>query len=362
MNNEFQLVPAAKTQRKARIAVIGPAGCGKTMTSLLLARGLAGDKGRIGVVDTEHGSASLYSRVVAFDKIEFKPPFTPARYSAAVKAVSAAGYDVLICDSMSQEWNGEGGVLQMVEANKARIRNDFAAWNGPSQEHEAFIQTVVGLPMHVISTFRSKTEYSLVTENGRTKVEKLGMGAITRDQAEYEYDLVLEMTLDHKAVVTKSRISEFADQVITKPDSETGAKLRAWLDDGAPEATLTPDSPAKAPSAGRATAAGAAPIEPPTPSAPKTGYIDTAPTKALSIKGKPIEGTERIADVTLELIADYGRRASEEVRKKFYDEWMAARGFTGDTYGKQWRAFVERGTLKDAGDAIEFLGTAAVPV
>lgn len=246
---EFQFVPATKVQRKARIAIIGPAGCGKTMTGLLLAKGLGR---RIAVIDTEHSSASLYSGTVAFQVLALAAPFTPARYIAAAKAAGAAGYDVLLVDSMSQEWNGEGGVLQMVEAKKTQIRNDFAAWNGPSQEHERFIQTVVGLPLHVISTFRSRTEYSMVTENGRTKVEKVGLGAITRDQAEYEYDLVLEMTLDHKAIVTKSRIPDFADQVIVKPGIEVGQKLAAWLSEGAPApstAVAGKEAPAPAPTA-----------------------------------------------------------------------------------------------------------------
>lgn len=231
--NEFTFVPAEKVQRKARIAVIGPSGCGKTYSALLIARGLVGTEGKIAVIDTEHASASLYARITPFETLVLKAPFTPSRYAQAAKAAAAAGYDVLVVDSMSQEWNGEGGILQMVEANKARIRNDFAAWNGPSQEHEQLLETLVALPIHVISTFQSKTEYAMTQDNGRTKVEKLGLGAVTRDGVEYRYDLVLEMTLDHKAVVTKSRISEFADQTIAKPDANLGARIAMRLEDGA---------------------------------------------------------------------------------------------------------------------------------
>lgn len=236
---EFQFIPAEKVKRKARVAVMGPSGCGKTYSALLLARGLAGEKGRIALIDTEHASASLYARVTPFETLILKAPFTPARYAQAARAAATGGFDVLVVDSLSQEWNGEGGILQMVEARKTQVRNDFAAWNGPSQEHEQLLETLVGLPIHIISTFQSKTEYAMTSDGGRTKVEKLGMGAVTRDGVEYRYDLVLEMTLDHKAVVTKSRIPEFADRVIVKPSTAEGKALREWLDDGAVESPPT---------------------------------------------------------------------------------------------------------------------------
>lgn len=260
--SEFQFVAAEKVQRKARVAVIGPSGCGKTYSGLLLARGIVGDQGRIAVIDTEHASASLYARVTPFETLVLGAPFTPARYAAAAKAAVAAGFDILLVDSMSQEWSGEGGVLQMVEARKTQVRNDFAAWNGPSQEHEQLLETLVGLPIHVISTFQAKTEYAMTSSDGRTKVEKLGLGAVTRDGVEYRYDVVLEMTIDHKAVVTKTRIPEFADRVIPKPGIAEGRALRAWLDDGAAEPVApTPlpreaTTPAPAPTHGANAAGG----------------------------------------------------------------------------------------------------------
>lgn len=255
MGDQFQFVPAEKVKRKARVAIIGPSGCGKTFSALLLARGIVGPEGRIAVIDTEHASASLYARITKFETLVLTQPFTPERYAAAAKAAVAAGFDILVIDSMSQEWNGEGGVLQMVEANKTRLRNDFAAWNGPSQDHERLIETLVSLPIHIVSTFQAKTDYAMTTDNGRTKVEKLGLGAITRDGVEYRYDLVLEMTLDHKAVVTKSRIPDFADKTISKPDALIGKKLIEWLDDGAIEATA-PAPVATAPSNGNAASDG----------------------------------------------------------------------------------------------------------
>lgn len=239
--SDFQFVPAQKVQRPARIAVIGPSGCGKTYSALLLARGIVGEKGRIAVIDTEHASASLYAGLTPFDTLILKAPFTPARYAAAARAAVEAGFDALVVDSMSQEWNGEGGVLHMVEARKTQVRNDFAAWNGPSQEHEKMLETLVSLPTHIISTFQAKTDYAMTTDNGRTKVEKLGLGAVTRDGVEYRYDLVLEMTLDHKAVVTKSRMSAFADRVIERPGIAEGRAIAAWLSDGAPAPAPTTD-------------------------------------------------------------------------------------------------------------------------
>lgn len=238
--NEFQFVPAQKTQRKARVACIGQAGSGKTMSALLMAQGFTATDvpPRIAVIDTEHGSASLYSDIVKFDVLRLTPPYTPARYRAACEAAVKAGYEVLVVDSMSQEWNGEGGILETVDQRK--MQNQFTAWNGPSQDHEAFIQFVAALPVHVITTFRSKMAYAMSTDNGKTKVEKLGLEAITRGNAEYELDVVLEMTQDHRAVITKSRYPNFADRTILKPGVEEGRELFAWLSHGAPEALATP--------------------------------------------------------------------------------------------------------------------------
>ena len=97
---EFTFVPAAKTQGKARVALAGPSGSGKTYTALATARGLAGEDGRIAVIDTEHGSASKYADRFRFDVLCLDT-FAPMVYVQAINAAEAAGYDVIVIDSLS---------------------------------------------------------------------------------------------------------------------------------------------------------------------------------------------------------------------------------------------------------------------
>ena len=82
---------AQRKQAKLRLLLAGPAGSGKTMSALLLAKGLGG---RIAVIDTERGSASLYSDVVDFDTLEFNPPYSPERYIQALEGAAKAGYEL----------------------------------------------------------------------------------------------------------------------------------------------------------------------------------------------------------------------------------------------------------------------------
>ena len=102
---------ASKRKQKARIALLGPTGSGKTYTALQIAAAF-GDK--IAVIDTEHGAASLYSDVVPFDTVNLER-CGPGDYIAAMDAAAEAGYDTVIIDSLSHEWVGRGGCLEQAE-------------------------------------------------------------------------------------------------------------------------------------------------------------------------------------------------------------------------------------------------------
>lgn len=101
---------ALRQQAKLRLALTGPSGSGKTYSALLIAQGLA-PGGRIALLDTERGSGALYAHLTDYDVATFAPPFTPERYVQFVRDAEAAGYDVLIIDSLSHEWAGAGGIL-----------------------------------------------------------------------------------------------------------------------------------------------------------------------------------------------------------------------------------------------------------
>ncbi|MEH6483075.1 MULTISPECIES: ATP-binding protein [Pseudomonas] len=218
---------AERKQAKLRLALAGPSGSGKTYSALLIAKGLGG---KIAVLDTEKGSASLYSDVVEFDVVDLTAPFTPERYIEVIAAAEASGYDTLIIDSYSHEWTGPGGCLEDNErlAHSKFKGNTWAAWNETTPRHRKLTNKILGSSLHIICTMRSKTE--TVQGEGK-KIIKLGMKSEQRDGTDYEFTVVLDVSHDtHEAVASKDRTRLFGGyEVITE---ETGRKLIAWLNGG----------------------------------------------------------------------------------------------------------------------------------
>lgn len=223
---------ATRKKAKLRLALTGPSGSGKTWGALQIAKGIGG---KIACIDTEKGSASLYEHIVDFDVMELAAPYTPERYIGAIREAEAAGYDILIVDSTTHEWNGPGGCLELLEdIAKAKYRgNTWSAWGELTPRHRAFIDAMLQSDMHIIATGRSKTETAQVEENGRKKVAKLGMKTEQRDGFEYEFTVVLDIIHDgHYAVASKDRTGLFGGDA--KPISvKTGQDLLQWLETGA---------------------------------------------------------------------------------------------------------------------------------
>lgn len=234
----IQFTKAVKAKARLRMAISGPSGSGKTFTALAVGTALA-ENGRVAVVDTEHGSASKYADLFEFDVLELAAPFHPQRFVEAIQAASAAGYDVVILDSMSHAWNGPGGLLEIVDqiATRMKTSNTFAAWKDATPIQNALVEALLSAPVHVIATMRSKQEYVLeqVERNGRTTTipKKIGMAPVQRDAFEYEFDVFSEMDMENNLMVTKTRCSALSGAVIPKPGSELAGTLRAWLTDGA---------------------------------------------------------------------------------------------------------------------------------
>lgn len=263
---------AERTQVKFKGALTGPSGSGKTFSALAIARGLGK---KVAVIDTENGSASLYAKMKSgplagfeFDTVVLQPPYSISRYTDAIQAAVRAKYDVLVIDSISHAWAGEGGLLAKKEVLDSRGGNSYTNWAGITKEHEAFKATLLNADIHLICTMRSKQDYVLETnEKGRQAPKKVGLAPIQRDGMEYEFTVVLDMGMDHSAVASKDRTSLFDGQVF-KPSIETGVRIRDWL----LEAPLTP------------------PVEPSTPSpqAPAPSAPAAAPEASPpAAKGQP---------------------------------------------------------------------------
>lgn len=224
-----------KAERKrsyVKIALCGVSGSGKTYSALLMAQGL-GEK--IAMIDTENGSGELYSNLCEYDVAQLVPPFSPNKFISAIKEAEDAGYGVLIIDSLSHAWSGQGGILEMIDKKTAASRsgNSFVAWRDVTPEHNKLVDAILQCQMHVIVTMRSKTAYEMQNdEKGKKTPVKVGLAPIQREGMEYEFTIVFDIEREkHYALVSKDRTGLFKDtiDVITPA---TGELIQKWIDEG----------------------------------------------------------------------------------------------------------------------------------
>ena len=235
---------ATKSAAKLRLGLVGPAGSGKTMSALRIAHGLGG---RIAVIDTERGSASLYSgeRGLDFDVLELDS-YEAEHFIGAIRQAEQAGYDVLIIDSLSHAWAGKGGILEFVDqAAKRSGGGSFSGWRDATPRHNQLVDAILGAKLHVICTLRSKVEHVIEQVNGRTQVRKVGLQPVQRDGLEYEFTVVGDVTQDHELIVTKTRAAWLKDKIIREAGEELGQQLAAWLSDGLPSPVVSAQTPAR---------------------------------------------------------------------------------------------------------------------
>jgi nucleoside-triphosphatase THEP1 len=252
---------ATKSAAKLRLGLVGPAGSGKTMTALRIAHGLGG---RIAVIDTERGSASLYSgeRGLDFDVLELDS-YEAEHFVGAIRQAEQAGYEVLIIDSLSHAWAGKGGILEFVDqAAKRSGGGSFSGWRDATPRHNQLVDAILGAKLHVICTLRSKVEHVIEQVNGRTQVRKVGLQPVQRDGLEYEFTVVADVTQDHELIITKTRAAWLKDKIIREAGEELGQQLAAWLSDGLPSPVAPAPEPARTADATGGTGGGQ-PVEEP---------------------------------------------------------------------------------------------------
>jgi hypothetical protein len=224
---------AERKKAKLRLGIAAPSGAGKTYSALLLAFGLGG---KVGLIDTEHGSGDLYAHLGEYDIISIEAPYTVNKYVQAIKAFEAAGYSTIIIDSLSHAWAGDGGLLDKQGKMADRGTNSFAAWRTITPEHNALVDAMLSSPCHIIATMRAKQEYVLETNaKGKQEPKKVGMAPVQREGMEYEFTVMLDVDMHHIASASKDRTSLFDGQFI-KITPDTGRMLLEWLEMGvAPE-------------------------------------------------------------------------------------------------------------------------------
>ena len=236
----MEIRKAERKKAKLRLGIAAPSGAGKTYSALLLAFGLGG---KVGLIDTEHGSGDLYAHLGDYDIIGIEAPYSVKKYTDAIHAFEEAGYTSIIIDSLTHAWAGDGGLLDKQGKMADRGTNSFAAWRTITPEHNNLVDSMLRSPCHIIATMRAKQEYVLETnDKGKQQPKKIGMAPVQREGMEYEFTVMLDVDMNHIASASKDRTSLFDGQYF-KIDKTTGETLLSWLETGkeAPSIYLSTD-------------------------------------------------------------------------------------------------------------------------
>lgn len=263
----LEIKKAKREQVPMKIGMSGPAGSGKTMSSLRLAYGITKAKfpnlpdediwGKICVIDTENGSGSLYVgfqrnnfRIGNYNTIDLMPPYEPQVFIDAIHMAEDNGMYVIIIDSLSHAWAGQGGALDQQGAIAARSGNSYTAWRTVTPQHNKLVDAMLQSPCHVIANMRAKMEYQQTkNENGKSQVKAVGMGVVMRDGIEYEFTVAFMLDYEHVANATKDRTGMFDGKYFVI-DENTGKQMFEWLSGGAPvESKPSVPTPTPAPAA-----------------------------------------------------------------------------------------------------------------
>ena len=226
---------ATKEKAKLRLALFGVSGGGKTYSALRMATGL-GEK--IALIDTEHGTASKYADRFNFDVCDLD---NPTINNVLMTMKEARDYDVLIIDSLSHAW--EELLDEVNRIAKAKFGgNTWSAWSEGTPKQKKLIEAILEFPGHIIVTMRAETNWT-TTVNDRGKVIPIRIGEAPRQgkNIEYEFDMLIQLSQDHSALVLKDRTGKFQDQCLQEIDEQFGKDLNTWLQDGEVKEKLAKD-------------------------------------------------------------------------------------------------------------------------
>ncbi len=237
----FTFRPAIRSNVGLLIGLAGASGSGKTFTAMRLASGIAGDK-RFAVIDTEAGRATHYADQFAFDHGDMQPPFRPEAYEQAILAADKAGYPVIVVDSMSHEYAGEGGLLDWQEEEFQRMGGrdavKMASWIKPKMAHKHMVARLLQLRAHLILCFRAEEKIDIIKEDGKTKIVPkvsptgfVGWQPVCEKNLPYELTASFLLTADAPGVPKPIKLQEQhralfpLDEPITE---ESGRRIAEW--------------------------------------------------------------------------------------------------------------------------------------
>lgn len=234
----FQVKKAKREKIYAKIALMAPSGGGKTYSSLRLATGMAeeikketGKDAKILLGNTEQKRGYYYANEFDYDIVDIEAPHNPEKYVEFIEFAVSEGYDIVIIDSSSHEWEGKGGCLELQQ----QAGGTYQSWNKVTPRHQKFINAIADSPIHVIATMRGKDAYEMTKDEktGKATVQKLGVGARQRDGFEYEFTVTF--LIDQKtstAETQKDNTHIFEGEGAVLLTEEHGKKIIQWCNSG----------------------------------------------------------------------------------------------------------------------------------
>lgn len=228
---------AQKKQAKLKLTTIGPSKSGKSFSALEIATGMVEEMGgKILFIDTEYGRGELYADLFDYDYANIEAPFEVEKFIEAIKYAEDEGYSVLIMDSLTHMWTGEGGLLDLQNKIARRTGNSYTAWKDVTPLYEDFVDKLSSARVHIIATMRSKVEHIIIEDGGKMQVKKVGMKAVQREGMDYEFDIVFNLDRDsHEAKIEARAFGgdiSGLDGKIMLPTRDLGKKLLKWLNTG----------------------------------------------------------------------------------------------------------------------------------
>ena len=234
----LQIKKAVREQIYTKIALMAPSGGGKTYSSLRLATGMAreieketGKKAKILMGNTEESRGYYYADEFDYDIVDIDAPHNPEKYVELINLAVDNGYDILIIDSSSHEWEGKGGCLDIQQ----QAGGTYQAWSRITPRHQKFIEAISNSPIHIIATMRGKDQYEMVKDEktGKSAVQKLGVGAKQRDGFEYEFTCTFLIDQKTNAAETqKDNTHIFEGQGSTILTEKHGEEIIKWANSG----------------------------------------------------------------------------------------------------------------------------------
>jgi len=225
--------PVEKGGSKPIIAIAGPSGSGKTYTALKMARGMVSKPSEIGFIDTENGRGALYYDILdgRFQIGDLYAPFSPLRYRDAIKEFTDAGVKVLVIDSVSHEWEGEGGCDDIAQAPLLKGKK-IANWVGAKRFHKAFMNALLysNIPIICCLRAREKTDF-------KNPAEPVSLGIQPICEKNFMFEMTASILMsDEGKKQTFLKMPAFLKPFFGNGNDylgeETGRKVLAWFNDG----------------------------------------------------------------------------------------------------------------------------------